>query len=101
MDDELLTAAEAARRLGIRVTTLYDWLGQSDRGLLRIRGAPLTIAYLQGGPRGQGKIGIEADEVERIKQAMRVAPQYRAPLRHLPSPRSYPGITVPLGRPPQ
>lgn len=61
---------------------------------------PLTIAYLQGGPRGQGKIGIEADEVERIKQAMRVAPQYRAPLRHMPSPRSYPGITVPLGRPP-
>lgn len=101
MSNELLTAAEAARRLGIRVTTLYDWLGQSDHGLLRIRGAPFTIDYLQSGPRGQGKIAVEAAEVERIKQGLRVVPQSHAPLRRMPSPRSYPGITVPLGRPPQ
>jgi hypothetical protein len=99
MPHELLTAAEAAQRLGIRVTTLYDWLGQSDHGLLRIRGAAFTIDYFQSGPRGQGKIGIDATELERIKQAMRVVPQYQAPRRSGAQTRSYPGITVPLGRP--
>ena len=101
MADDLLTAAEAARRLGIRVTTLYDWLGQSDRGLLRIRGAPLTIDYLRSGPHGQGKIGIEAAEVERVKEALRVVPQRLAPRRPIARPQTYPGINVPLGRPPQ
>jgi hypothetical protein len=99
MSNELLTAAEAARRLGIRVTTLYDWLGQSDHGLLRIRGAPFTIDYLQSGPRGQGKIGIDVVEVERIKLAMRAVPLRRVERRLFMQSRIYPGITVPLGRP--
>jgi hypothetical protein len=99
MSGELLSAREAARWLGMAVASLYDWLGQSDRGLLVIRGQPVTIDYLQGGPRGQGRIRIEATEVERLKDLMRVQPQRivprRPPLRH----QSFPGITVPLGRP--
>jgi hypothetical protein len=99
MSAELLTSFEAAHRLGISVTTLYDWLGQSDRGLLRIRGQCVTVEYLQGGGAGQGRILIEPTEVDRIRELMRVRPQI-APQRRPPIPReTYPGITVPLGRP--
>ncbi len=99
MTEELLTAREAARRLGHAVATLYDWLGQSDRGLLVIRGQPVTINYLQAGPQGQGRIRLEAAEVERLKELMRVRPQ-RNPPRQLPvRQESFPGITVKLGRP--
>jgi hypothetical protein len=60
----------------------------------------VTINYLQGGPQGQGRIKIEAGEVERLKELMRVRPQAPPP-RRLPVRRdAYPGITVPLGRPP-
>ena len=99
MVDELLTPAEAARRLGIRRTTLYDWLGQSDRGLLSIRGAPLTIDYLQSGPQGQGKIALDAAEVERIRQAMRVMPTAAVIRRPRMTQVQFPHINVPLGRP--
>jgi hypothetical protein len=99
MADELLSAKEAARRLAMSVTTLYDWLGQSDRGLLLIRGQPVTIQYLQGGPAGQGRIRIQASEVERLKDLLSVRP-HRSRSRRLPSrPDSFPGITVVLGRP--
>lgn len=99
MATDLLTAAAAAERLGISVTTLYDWLGQSDHGLLKVRGMPVTIEYLQTGPRGQGKIAIESREIDRIRELLKVRPQSVAPRRPPKSPRSYPGITVPLGRP--
>lgn len=81
------------------VTTLYDWLGQSGRGVLVIRGQPVTINYLQGGAQGQGRIRIEAGEVDRLKELMRVHPQRVLP--HRPPIRQdvLPGITVPLGRP--
>jgi hypothetical protein len=99
MSEELMSAKEAARRLGMAVTSLYDWLGQSDRGLLVIRGERVTISYLQGGPQGQGRIKLTAGEVERLKDLMRVRPQRPAP-RQLPvRPQRFPGITVPLGRP--
>lgn len=99
MDDELLSAGEAARRLGIAPTTLYDWLGQSDHGMLMIRGQRVTIDYLQGGAKGQGRIKITANEVEHIKDLMRVRPN-RVPVRHPPIQRNaFPHITVPLGRP--
>jgi hypothetical protein len=99
MDSELLSAQEAARWLGISVTSLYDWLGQSDRGLLIIRGQSVTVDYYQAGPQGQGRIRIEAAEVERIKELMRVRPQ-PIPVRHPPIRRAtFPGITVALGRP--
>jgi len=95
----LLSAQEAAHRLGISAATLYDWLGQSDRGLLVIRGQQVSVQYFQGGPRGQGRIHVEVAEVERIKDLMRVRPQpsrsRRLPVRQ----DSYPGITVPLGHP--
>ncbi len=46
MSDDLLNPREAAQRLGITVTTLYDWLSQSDYGLLKIRGEQVTVDYL-------------------------------------------------------
>ena len=99
MPEELLTAQEAARWLGIAVATLYDWLGQSDRGCLVIRGQAVTINYLQGGAQGQGRIRFEMAEVERLKDLLRVRPQPLRP-RGLPVRRNvFPGITVPLGKP--
>lgn len=99
MADELLTAAAAAARLGVTVTTLYDWLGRSRIGDFEIRGHRVTIDYLQGGSKGQGRIRIEAHEVDRLRELMRVRPQtvvVRAP----PAKQAnWPGIHVPLGRP--
>jgi hypothetical protein len=79
------------------VTTLYDWLGQSDWGLFTLRGEKVTIDYFQGGPRGRGRIRIPAAEVDRLLGLMRVPPK-RMPTAPKPSPQSFPGITVPLGR---
>jgi hypothetical protein len=99
MSDELLSAREAARRLGVATATLYAWLGLSDHGLFTVRGRPVTLVYYQGGPGGRGRIRIAAGEVTRLLDLMRVVP-------HTPPPRSppvrrgsFPGITVPLGRP--
>lgn len=97
--DQLLSAGEAARRLGITTTCLYDWLGQSRRGLLVIRGRAVTVNYFQGGPRGQGRIRIEASEVQRLRELMRVVPQAYVPRRPPVRAVNFPGITVPLGRP--
>jgi len=99
MSDVLLTTSAAAEKLGFSVTTLYDWLGQSDRGDLVIRGQSVTVDYLQSGPQGQGRIRIEASEVERIKELMRVRPQCAPPRRPRVRRDTFPGITVPLGRP--
>jgi hypothetical protein len=99
MSDDLLTTREAARRLGIAVASLYDWLGQSDRGLLTLRGQAVTIKYLQTGAQGQGRIKIDAGEVERLKGIMRVWPQPFAPRRRPVRRAAFPGITVDLGRP--
>lgn len=99
MSDELLSAEESARRLGISKTSLYAWLGLSDIGELVIRGQPVTIQYFQGGPKGQGRIRIEAQEIERLRDAMRVRPQNRHQRRPPVRLSQYPGITVPLGRP--
>lgn len=99
MSEDLLTAQEAARRLGISTASLYTWLAESDAGTFMIRGQCATIAYLQGGPKGQGRIKIEAGEIERLKDLMRVRPH---PPRQRSSPvqqAAYPGITVKLGRP--
>jgi len=99
MSDELLSALEAARRLGIAVTSLYDWLGQSDRGLFVLRAQRVSINYLQTGPRGQGRIKLEAREVERLKDLLRVQPQQAIPRRRPIRRDTFPGITVDLGRP--
>lgn len=99
MSDELLTAASAAVRLGLSVSTFYDWLGRSRIGTLEIRGQRVAINYLQGGARGQGRIRIEAREVERLRDLMRVRPQSVPVRRRAPLPHSWPGINVPLGRP--
>jgi hypothetical protein len=99
MCEKPVAAREAASRLGMAVTSLYDLLSQSDQGTLVIRGQPATIAYYQGGPRGQGRIKLDPNEIDRIKGLMRVQPrqprQRSAPLRA----SAFPGIHVPLGRP--
>lgn len=99
MSPELLTSEEAAHRLGISVLTLYDWLTQSDAGTFEIRGQAVTIAYFQGGRRGQGRIKIEVQEIERLLSLMRVAPKSQ---RTRNPPNSTPAlqhITTKLGRP--
>lgn len=99
MTNELLSTNEAAQRLGISRATMYQWLADSDAGVLVIRGQPVTIDYLQGGAKGQGRIKIEAREVERLKGLVRVYPR-RPPTRRPPIRRhTFPGITVLLGRP--
>ena len=98
-DDQLLTAAEAARRLGISVTTFYGWAGQSRIGEFEIRGQRVTIDFFQSGPRGQGRIKLETREVERLRELMRVRPQ-AVLIRPPPVKQNHwPGIHVPLGRP--
>jgi len=81
------------------VSTLYSWLGLSDYGLLVIRGKTVSIHYYQGGPRGQGRIRIAAQEVERIKELMRVHPQRLRQRRPRRNQDAYPGIVVTLGLP--
>lgn len=99
MAEELLTPAAAAQRLGITVTTLYDWLGKSRIGELEIRGQRVTIDFFQGGAQGQGRIRLEACEVDRLRELMRVRPQ-RVFIRPPPVKQThFPGIHVPLGRP--
>jgi len=99
MLEEVLTAKQVAHRLGIAVATLYDWLGQSDYGLLVIRGQRVRIEYMQGGPKGQGRILIPASEIDRIKNLMRVRPLHAPIRRPGAGATEFPGITVPLGRP--
>jgi len=84
MSTKLLNSEQAADALGISVPTLYDWLSQSDRGEFAIRGVPVTISYLQGGRRGQGRIKVSAKEVERLLELMRVSPK---PKKKLPKRR--------------
>jgi type IV secretory pathway ATPase VirB11/archaellum biosynthesis ATPase len=97
---DLLTTRESARRLGVSVASIYDWLSQSDRGTLVIRGASVTIDYFQTGRRGQGRIHLEAREVDRLKSLLRVRPQKPIPRREPVRRTRFPGISVELGRPP-
>jgi hypothetical protein len=99
MASEALTARQAADRLGVKVTTFYAWLGESDRGLFMLRGEPVTIAYFQSGRQGQGRIRIECHEVERLRAFMLVKPK-RTHVRRPPVlQEKFPYITARLGRP--
>ncbi|UBM36599.1 helix-turn-helix domain-containing protein [Bremerella sp. TYQ1] len=96
---KLLSSADAAERLGISVLTLYEWLSQSDSGQFQIRGQRLFIEYSQGGAKGQGRIRISENEIDRLLGLMRVQPQAKKPRRsQSPKPKSH-FITTPLGRP--
>ena len=97
MTDTLLSAPEAAAKLGITTTSFYDWLAQSDAGNFMIRGRPVTVDYSQGGRKGQGRIKIEAREVQRLKELMRVRPKLAVKRRPPTKRHHYPGITVELG----
>ena len=96
---ELLSSHQAASWLGISTATLYDWLSQSDAGTFAIRGQPLSINYYQGGRKGQGRIKIDRQEVERLLGLMRVSPR-STPVRQPPTKKaSFQHITSKLGRP--
>jgi hypothetical protein len=100
MDYELLTTGQAAQRLGISTASLYSWLAQSNAGTFALQGEPVTIDYVQSGARGGGKIRIEAREVARLLELMRVRPS-PARIRKPPIQQAqFPGISVKLGRPP-
>jgi hypothetical protein len=99
VSDDLLTPQDAARRLGLAVTTLYDWLGRSTVGLLSIGGERTSIEHYQTGPKQQGRIRIPAREIDRLLSLMRVQPQLSQPRRPSVCRDALPGITVPLGRP--
>jgi len=98
---KLLSSAEAAERLGITRSTLYDWLAQSDRGEFMIRGQLEAINYFQGGRRGQGRIKFEEREINRLLSLMQVQPKENKPRQ---SPKQKPKsefqyIKVKPGRP--
>lgn len=97
--EELLSTDEAARRLGVSRATFYDWLGRSRHGMLELRGQRITIDYLQGGAQGQGRIRIEAREVQRLRELMRVLPRTVVSRKPIAKQQNFPGISVPLGRP--
>lgn len=99
MSRALLSSREAAKRLGISVTSLYDWLARSNRGEFFLQGQPITINYYQGGSQGQGRIQIEVGEIERLKEAMRVHAQKTTTRRSPTKAQHFPGIVVALGRP--
>jgi len=99
MQTNLLTTSEAAQLLGISRATIYQWLADSDAGKLVICGQSVAIDYFQGGRRGQGRIQIEAAEVHRLKELMRVRPRTTQPRRQPARQHHYPGITVELGDP--
>ena len=80
---------------------MYQWLAESDACAFVIRGQPVTINYLQAGAKGQGRIKIEPEEVERLKDLMRVKPRAQNPRRPAKRTLTYPGITAKLGRPPE
>jgi hypothetical protein len=99
MSSDLLSTDEAAQRLGMSRATIYQWLAESDAGTFVLRGCPVSINYFQTGARGRGRIMIEAGEVERLKDLMRVKPNSGRP-RAPPKKRSnlrY--ISAKLGRP--
>jgi hypothetical protein len=95
----LLTSADAAARLGIERSTFYDWLSQSDSGSFMIRGQETTIAYFQGGRRGQGRIQIEESEVERLLELMKASPRPQRQHNPMRESTDLQHITTKLGRP--
>ena len=99
MAKQLLNSKDAADALGLNVLTLYDWLGQSDVGEFVIRGQPVTIEYYQGGRRGQGRIKIDAQEIERLLLLMRVTPRTTYARKRPEKKTILQHITTNLGRP--
>lgn len=99
MAEDYLSSEQAARRLGISRATFYTWLAQSNCGHFVLNGHATEIVYIQGGPRGRGRIRIADTELERLMALMRVSP-CRRPARAWPAQKSFPEITVRLGRPP-
>lgn len=99
VDEEMLTPKQAASRLGVTPTTLYDWLGRSRRGVFVLRGLPVIVEYFQTGSKGQGRIMIATREVDRLRELMRVTVESINARRPSVRRDRFPGITVPLGRP--
>ena len=98
MVSKRLPSDEAAARLGISRATLYDWLSQSNAGSFILCGVGVTINYYQSGRRGQGRIQIDASEIERLLSLMKITPD-PLPHRTVRKKPSLTHITAPLGRP--
>jgi hypothetical protein len=99
MANKLLNSKDAAAALGLSVLTLYDWLSQSDAGEFEIRGQPVSVAYYQGGRRGQGRIKIDTQEIERLLSLMRVAPRPARARKRPTKKTTLQHITTQLGHP--
>jgi hypothetical protein len=99
MAKQLLNTKDAAAAIGVSVLTLYDWLSQSDSGKFEIRGQPVTVEYFQGGRRGQGRIKIAHQEIERILSLMRVTPKVASSRSRCKKKPTLQHITTKLGRP--
>ena len=99
MPDTLLSSREAAHQLGISIATLYDWLLQSDAGTFKLRARGVTINYFQGGAHGQGRIMIEANEIQRLLALMRVKPKPHSKRNPPTRKPALQHITTKLGRP--
>ena len=99
MVTERLSSDDAASRLGISRATFYGWLAESDSGCFVIRGVSVSINYYQSGRCGQGRIQIDAEEIERLLSLMKVSPSPKQPLRSIRKKPSLTHITATLGRP--
>ena len=99
MTGEWLNSKEAAQDLGISRATFYEWLAQSNAGTFLIRGKQITIDYLQGGPKGQGRVRIERREVQRLLGLMRVKPGTKKSRRPPKKRSNLQYISADLGRP--
>ena len=99
MPSDLLNAREAAQRLGISVHTLYGWLSASSKGRLEIHNRPLSINYFQTGRRGQGRIKIESQEIDRLLLLMQPKPESTARRKRSKAAPALQHITTPLERP--
>ncbi|MFC1597784.1 helix-turn-helix transcriptional regulator [Planctomycetota bacterium] len=97
MEDDLLSTSEAARRLGLSRSTLYEWVARSNAGTLRLRGQPVAIDHFRTGAKGQGPIQFEAKEIQRLRELMRVRPHALHQRRPPKQRRHFPGIYVELG----
>ncbi|MCD0462482.1 DNA-binding protein [Roseiconus lacunae] len=99
MSDELLDSETASKRLGVSTLTLYGWLSASDAGEFQIRGQAVTIDYFQSGRRGQGRIRISKNEVNRLLELMRVRPKSHRRRNRPTRKQARQHITSSLGRP--
>lgn len=70
--ENLITLAEAAKRLSLSVNTIRRYCNLSRKGKLVLNGTPMKIRFYQTGSRGQGRILIDETELATIREAIAV-----------------------------